>query len=192
MSEIKITSVQPNGSFVYQNGPLAGKTGFGFIYTFEDGTTGRCTHMTEQPKFSIGDSVVVAEDGNDPQGNRKVKLSKPGSNYGGGSGGGNSYDGGIGAMVGNAITNAVNLIRDGKAKPNKGEDLAACLIRLGDQICIASETLKKKHTPAAPQPAPQPAQQNVQTNQGQYAQTQPAQPVQQDQQGTFEEDDVPF
>jgi hypothetical protein len=182
MSQSKITEVQPNGSFVYQQGPLAGKTGYGFIYKFEDGTDGRCVHMTEQPKFSVGDTVDIEEAGNDPQGNRKVKLSKQGGSYrGGGGSSGGSYDGGVGAMVGNSLTNATTLLCHGKAKPNKGESLHECLIRLGDEYCIASETLKKKHTPAAPAPQPQ-----QQSSQGQ------SQPQQQEEDDMFDEDDVPF
>lgn len=48
-----------------------------------------------------------------------------------------SYDGGVGAMVGNAITNAVNLVVAGKANVEDIEDIA-------EQICLISNSLKLK------------------------------------------------
>jgi hypothetical protein len=85
-------------------------------------------------------------------------------------------------MVGNAVTNAVNLLRDGKAKPNQGEDLTACLIRLGGNICDASVALKKKYTPA-----PAPAQQSQPANQ-----QQPQQATVESDGNVDDDDDVPF
>lgn len=48
-----------------------------------------------------------------------------------------SYDGGVGAMVGNAITNAVNLVVAGKANLNELEMVA-------EEICRVSNSLKLK------------------------------------------------
>jgi hypothetical protein len=48
-----------------------------------------------------------------------------------------TYDGGVGAMVGNAITNAVNLVAAGKANVEDIEDIA-------EQICLISNSLKLK------------------------------------------------
>jgi len=180
MSQSKITEVQPNGSFVYQQGPLAGKTGYGFIYKFEDGTDGRCVHMTEQPKFNVGDTVEIEEAGNDPQGNRKVKLSRQGGgNFRGGSGGG-GYDGGVGVVCGMASKEAVRMLCYNKAKPLKGESLRAFIVRIGSEIVEADQDLVKKYTPAKP------ASQQQQSNQNQ------SQPEQQDEDDMFDEDDVPF
>jgi hypothetical protein len=50
-----------------------------------------------------------------------------------------SYDGGIGAMVGNSITNAINLIVAGKAELGQLESIA-------ETICEVSVRLKSKFT----------------------------------------------
>ncbi len=65
---------------------------------------------------------------------KRVKLLPPV----GGNGGGGGYDG-VGAMVGNAITNAVTLIAHGKADIKDLEKVA-------HRICEVSMELKKQFT----------------------------------------------
>lgn len=66
---------------------------------------------------------------------RSIKRAKP-AEYSKG-GGGSSYDGGIGAMVGNAITNAVSMVCHGKADLKDLEKVA-------HRICEISIELKKE------------------------------------------------
>ena len=69
---MKVKSVQPSGSFEFQN-----KTFYSFEYEFEDGTSGYANHLTQQAPFKAGDDVFVEENGVSPQGDRKVKVKKP-------------------------------------------------------------------------------------------------------------------
>jgi hypothetical protein len=186
MSQIKITSIQPNGSFQYTQGPMAGKTGYGFIYTFEDGSTGRCVHLTEQPKFNVGDTVEVEEAGNDTQGNRKVKITKPGASFGGGggSGGGRGGDNSTGQMVGAMMKGAIEGWAYGRIKYSQ---IAAC----ARDFCKMSLELQAEFAPAPlpATPAQEPAQQPASQQQPQQPAGQPAA----DQYGVDDDsDDVPF
>lgn len=87
-----IQNIEPAGSWTAKNGPAAGTTFFQFIYTLhtENGPIqGEANHKTPESPFSVGDSVDYEIKGKSPNGDNKLKISRPDQSQGGYQGGGN-------------------------------------------------------------------------------------------------------
>jgi hypothetical protein len=127
----KIQSVSEAKKYEGKNGTLYYRN-----YTLENGETINLGSKEENPSWgAVGKELEVQEDGEDSRGNKKYKRVTEQKPFGGG---GKSYDN-VGMMVGNAVSNAVALVCNGKVEI---KDLEAT----ADRICQISLKLKEKYT----------------------------------------------
>ena len=163
---------------------------------FENGKSGIAWARKNPPPYKPGDTVEIESKGTDNGGNMKFGVAKPKSSSEGGNykkGGKSSYDS-LGQQIGNALTNATNLVIARKEEPTLDNFLNHMRV-----LIKVSNVVRKSIEGGAP------AQQS--TEQGNTAQTQqqrddaataasqqPASNVDQSQvKGeVLDDDDVPF
>ena len=106
-------------------------------YTLDNGTVVNLGSSDENPSWGqLGQELEVIENGTDNNGNVKYKRVTEQKSFGGG--GGTKFDS-AGMMIGNAVTNAVQLVIHGKVEMKDLELVT-------DRICQISTTLKAKYT----------------------------------------------